>query len=165
MNAVWDLYAKRAGKPLWRLLADMSPAEIVGLVDWRYIDDALSPDDARAMLERLESTKGAPDRGAAARRLPGVHDVGRLTGYDDAKIRRLCREALADGWTMFKLKVGAASNNRSPADAELVPRNGRTDELTVELFDQRLGQRRNGMTQAGQAVQPVLEPERPAAEQ
>ena len=107
VNAVWDLAAKRAGKPLWKLLVDMSPADLVALVDFRYLTDALTPDDALAMLERLAATRG--DREAALRRdgyAAYTTSVGWL-GYDDAKIRRLCREALADGWTRFKLKVGA----------------------------------------------------------
>jgi len=107
VNAVWDLFAKRAGKPLWRLLVDMSPAEIVDLVDFRYIDDALSPDDARAMLERLEPTKSARIEELLRDGYPAYTTSVGWLGYDDAKIRRLCREALAEGWTMFKLKVGA----------------------------------------------------------
>jgi L-fuconate dehydratase len=107
VNAVWDLFAKRAGKPLWRLLVDMSPAEIVDLVDFRYIDDALSPDDARAMLERLESTKSARIEELLRDGYPAYTTSVGWLGYDDAKIRRLCREALAENWTMFKLKVGA----------------------------------------------------------
>jgi L-fuconate dehydratase len=107
VNAVWDLAAKRAGKPLWKLLVDMSPAELVALVDFRYLTDAMTPDDALAMLERLAATRG--DREAELRRdgyVAYTTSVGWL-GYDDDKIRRLCREALADGWTRFKLKVGA----------------------------------------------------------
>jgi L-fuconate dehydratase len=107
VNAVWDLFAKTAGKPLWKLICDMTPEEQVALVDFRYISDALTP--ARA-VERLHSL--APSR--AAREAELMRDgypayatsIGWL-GYDDAKIRRLCREALAEGWTAFKLKVGA----------------------------------------------------------
>ncbi len=107
VNAAWDLVAKRAGKPLWKLLIDMTPAEIVALVDFRYLTDALTPADALALLE-----SAAPGR--AEREAELVRDgypayttsVGWL-GYDDDKIRRLCREALADGWERFKLKVGA----------------------------------------------------------
>jgi L-fuconate dehydratase len=107
VNAAWDLVAKRAGKPVWELLAEMSPEQIVGLVDFRYLTDALTPDQALAILHsRLP--------GRAERRAELLRDgypayttsVGWL-GYDDAKIRRLCRAALADGWTRFKLKVGA----------------------------------------------------------
>ena len=107
VNAVWDLRAKRAGRPLWDLLASMTPAEIVELVDFRYLTDALTPGEALAILERLAPTR-------AERRAQLLRDgypayttsVGWL-GYSDDKIRRLCREALADGWTRFKMKVGA----------------------------------------------------------
>jgi L-fuconate dehydratase len=107
VNAAWDLFAKRAGKPLWRLLVDMTPAEIVGLVDFRYIADALSPDEALALLNRSASTK--EERVAELQRdgYPAYTTSVGWLGYDDAKIRRLCREALADGWTRFKVKVGA----------------------------------------------------------
>jgi L-fuconate dehydratase len=106
VNAAWDLFAKREGKPLWKLLADMTPDEIVDLVDFRYLTDALSRTEALDLLGRL-----APTRLDRATELE--HDgypayttsVGWL-GYPDDKIRRLCREALAEGWTKFKLKVG-----------------------------------------------------------
>ncbi len=107
VNAVWDLFAKATGKPLWKLVADMAPEEIVALVDFRYISDALSPERA---LERLRAL--APDRAQreAELRREGypayTTSVGWL-GYDDDKIRGLCRTALAEGWTRFKLKVGA----------------------------------------------------------
>ena len=107
INAVWDLYAKRAGKPLWRLLAEMTPAEIVALVDFRYISDALSPAQALAMLEALAPTRAARIDELVRDGYPAYTTSAGWLGYDDAKIRRLCREALADGWSMFKLKVGA----------------------------------------------------------
>jgi L-fuconate dehydratase len=107
VNAMWDLYAKKAGKPLWKLIVDMTPEELVALVDFRYISDALPPERA---LDRLRSL--APSRATreAELRRDGypayTTSVGWL-GYEDDKIRRLCREALAEGWTRFKLKVGA----------------------------------------------------------
>ena len=107
VNAAWDLFAKTAGKPLWKLIVDMTPEELVALVDFRYISDALPPERA---LDRLRSL--APSRAAreAELRRDGypayTTSVGWL-GYDDDKIRRLCHEALAEGWTRFKLKVGA----------------------------------------------------------
>jgi len=107
VNAVWDLFAKTAGKPLWKLVVDMPPEEIVGLIDFRYISDALSPERA---LERLQSlAPSRPDREAELRRdgYPAYTTSVGWLGYDDDKIRRLCREALAEGWTRFKLKVGA----------------------------------------------------------
>ena len=107
VNAVWDLYAKRAGKPLWKLLVDMTPEELVALVDFRYISDALTPEQALDRLRALAPTR--PEREAELRRdgYPAYTTSVGWLGYPDDKIRRLCREALADGWTRFKLKVGA----------------------------------------------------------
>ena len=107
VNAVWDLFAKTEGKPLWKLLVDMTPEELVALVDFRYISDALPPERA---LERLRALAPRRAQREAELRRDGypayTTSVGWL-GYDDDKIRRLCREALAEGWTRFKLKVGA----------------------------------------------------------
>jgi L-fuconate dehydratase len=107
VNAVWDLVAKRAGKPVWQLLSEMSPEEIVALVDFRYLTDALTPEQALAILR--EALPGRDERRAELLRdgYPAYTTSVGWLGYDDAKIRRLCREALADGWTRFKLKVGA----------------------------------------------------------
>jgi L-fuconate dehydratase len=107
VNAVWDLFAKRAGKPLWRLLVEMSPAELVDLVDFRYISDAITPAQALEMLERLAPKRAARTDELVRDGYPAYTTSVGWLGYDDAKIRRLCREALAAGWTMFKLKVGA----------------------------------------------------------
>ncbi len=107
VNAVWDLFAKTEGKPLWKLLVDMTPDELVALVDFRYITDALPPERA---LERLRAlTPRRAEREAELRRdgYPAYTTSVGWLGYDDDKIRRLCREALAEGWTAFKLKVGA----------------------------------------------------------
>ncbi len=113
VNAVWDLQAKRAGKPLWKLLADMSPRDIVRCIDFRYITDALTPDEAIELLER--QAPGRSDRERILRQdgFPAYTTSAGWIGYTDDQIRRLCREALADGWTHFKVKVGAA-----PADDE-----------------------------------------------
>jgi L-fuconate dehydratase len=107
VNAVWDLYAKTAGKPLWKLLVDMTPEELVALIDFRYIDDALPPERALERLRALAPTRA--EREAELRRdgYPAYTTSVGWLGYDDEKIRRLCREALAEGWTRFKLKVGA----------------------------------------------------------
>jgi L-fuconate dehydratase len=106
VNAAWDLFAKRERKPLWKLLADMTPAEIVGLVDFRYLTDALTEQQALDLLGRLAPTRD--DREAELRRngYPAYTTSVGWLGYPDDKIRRLCREALADGWTKFKVKVG-----------------------------------------------------------
>jgi L-fuconate dehydratase len=107
VNAVWDLFAKTQGKPLWKLLVDMTPDEIVGLIDFRYIADALPPERALERLRALAPRRA--EREAELRRdgYPAYTTSVGWLGYDDDKIRRLCREALADGWTRFKLKVGA----------------------------------------------------------
>ena len=108
VNALWDLWAKLAGQPLWKLLADMSPAEIVALVDWRYLTDALTPDEARRSLERLAPTRAAREAELRETGYPAYTTSVGWLGYSDDKIRRLCREALAAGFTRFKIKVGAS---------------------------------------------------------
>lgn len=107
VNAVWDLIAKIDEKPLWKVLADMSPEELVSVIDFQYVTDAITPDEA---LDRLRAL--APTRSERLERLRNngypayTTSVGWL-GYSDEKIRRLCREAVAEGWTHFKQKVGS----------------------------------------------------------
>lgn len=107
VNALWDLKAKRAGQPLWRLLASMTPEELVELVDFRYLTDALTPADALAILTAAEP--GRADREAELLRAgyPGYTTTPGWLGYDDAKLVRLSREAVAEGFDLIKLKVGA----------------------------------------------------------
>jgi len=107
VNAVWDLVAKRAGVPVWRYLTDLTPAEIVALVDWRYLTDALTPEAAVTMLEAASPGRADRIAGLEAKGFPAYTTSVGWLGYDDDKIRRLAREALADGWTRFKMKVGA----------------------------------------------------------
>jgi L-fuconate dehydratase len=106
VNALWDLYAKIAGKPLWKLLSDMSPAQIVELVDWRYLTDALTPEDARRALDKLAPTRAAREAELRETGYPAYTTSAGWLGYTDEKIRRLCREGLAAGFTRFKIKVG-----------------------------------------------------------
>ncbi len=106
VNAVWDLYAKAEGKPLWKLLADMSPAELVRCVDFRYITDAITPDEALAMLTEKAATKAAREAEMREHGYPAYTTSAGWLGYSDDKIRQLCRESLAEGWTDFKIKVG-----------------------------------------------------------
>jgi L-fuconate dehydratase len=106
VNAVWDLYAKSRGKPLWKLLADMSPRQLVDVVDFTFITDAITPDEAVDLLTAVAPTRGEREAHLRADGYPAyVTSVGWM-GYDDAKVERLCREALAEGWTSFKMKVG-----------------------------------------------------------
>jgi L-fuconate dehydratase len=107
VNALWDLWAKIERKPLWKLLSDMSPAQIVELVDWRYLTDALTPAEALSMLEKFAPSRAAREAEIRASGYPAYTTSAGWLGYSDEKIRRLCREALADGWTSFKVKVGA----------------------------------------------------------
>jgi L-fuconate dehydratase len=107
VNAVWDLWAKMMGKPLWRLIAEMPPAEIVRCIDFRYIEDALTPAEALHLLESQAGTKAERIAHLVAEGYPAYTTSAGWLGYDDAKITRLCQEALAEGWTHFKLKVGA----------------------------------------------------------
>jgi len=107
INAVWDLYARAEKKPLWQLLADLEPTQLLKAVDFRYIDDALTPDEALEILTAARSN-GQSER-LALLKAEGYSayttSVGWF-GYSEEKIRRLCKEALAEGWTHFKLKVG-----------------------------------------------------------
>ncbi|GAB1818816.1 enolase C-terminal domain-like protein [Herbidospora sp. RD11066] len=107
LNAAWDLAARRAGKPLWRLVADMSPEEIVAACDFRYLSDVLTPAEAVEMLARLHPTREERVAELAEHGYPAYTTSPGWLGYDDAKLRRLVREAVADGWTHVKLKVGA----------------------------------------------------------
>ncbi|GAA3023495.1 enolase C-terminal domain-like protein [Streptosporangium longisporum] len=107
VNAVWDLRAKREGKPLWRLLSEMSPREIVDLVDFRHIADVLPPERA---LELLESRVGGrAERTALIHRegVPAYTTSAGWLGYSDDKLRTLATEAVDAGWRHLKLKVGA----------------------------------------------------------
>ncbi|QNP74172.1 L-fuconate dehydratase [Streptomyces roseirectus] len=107
VNAVWDLAAKRAGKPLWRLLSDADPEWLVAQVDFRYLTDALTPAEALDLLHRgKEGAAGRRDH-LLARGYPAYTTSAGWLGYDDEKLARLAAEAVADGFTQIKLKVGA----------------------------------------------------------
>ena len=107
VNALWDLRAKIERKPLWKVLVDMTPAEIVEMVDWRYMTDALRPEEAEEMLGRLAPTRAQREAQVVRSGYPAYTTSVGWLGYPDEKIRRLCRQALAEGWTAFKVKVGA----------------------------------------------------------
>ncbi|MBE3012906.1 L-fuconate dehydratase [Microbispora sp. NEAU-D428] len=107
LNAAWDLAARRAGKPLWRLVADMTPEELVAACDFRYLSDVLTPAEAVEMLAALAPTREERIAELAEHGYPAYTTSPGWLGYDDGKLRRLCRQAVADGWTHVKLKVGA----------------------------------------------------------
>jgi len=106
INAVWDLWAKSVGKPVWKLVADLPPEQIVSLIDFRHIHDALTPEEALALLQRQVPTKAAREAQLRAEGYPAYTTSAGWLGYDDDKLRRLCREALAQGWNNIKIKVG-----------------------------------------------------------
>ncbi|RDV43138.1 fuconate dehydratase [Leifsonia sp. ku-ls] len=106
VNAFWDLKAKRAGLPLWQLLARMSPEELVALVDFRYLTDALTPEDALAVLRAAEPGRAAREAELLASGYPGYTTTPGWLGYSDDKLRRLAREAVEQGFSQIKLKVG-----------------------------------------------------------
>jgi L-fuconate dehydratase len=107
LNAVWDLAARRAGKPLWRLVAEMEPTELVAACDFRYLSDVLARDEALAMLEWLAPSRAERVDHLAQVGYPAYTSGPGWLGYSDDKLRRLCREAVADGWDAIKVKVGA----------------------------------------------------------
>jgi L-fuconate dehydratase len=106
VNAVWDLYAKTEGKPLWRLLADMTPEEVVRCIPFRYITDALTPHEALDILRSNAPERAERERLVLSRGIPAYTTSIGWLGYTDEKIRQMCRAAVADGWQHFKLKVG-----------------------------------------------------------
>lgn len=107
MNAVWDLAARAAGKPLWRLLSEMTPEQLVEAADLRYLSDALTRDEAVAMLTELEPTRAARIEQIIATGYPCYTTSAGWLGYSDDKLRRLCQEAVDSGYRHVKLKVGA----------------------------------------------------------
>ena len=106
VNAVWDLYGKAERKPVWKLLADMTPAQLVSCIDFHHITDALTRDEAIAILDRQAATKATREAELLKSGYPAYTTSVGWLGYSDEKIHRLCQEALAEGWTHFKVKVG-----------------------------------------------------------
>jgi len=106
INSVWDLYARAEQKPVWKLLAEMEPEQIIRAVNFRYITDALTPDEALELLKR--SSFGKEERLTLLEHegYPAYTTSVGWYGFSDDRVRELCHEAIADGWTHFKLKVG-----------------------------------------------------------
>lgn len=111
MNAMWDLAARVAGKPLWRLLADMTPDELVDVADLRYLSDVLTREEAVAMLEEMRPGRAGRIRDLEERGgYPCYTTSAGWLGYSDDKLRRLLKEAVDQGYRHVKLKVGADLN-------------------------------------------------------
>jgi L-fuconate dehydratase len=107
INAIWDLWAKFVGKPVWKLLVDMTPEELVRCLDFTYVTDALTPEEALALLRRQTATKPQREAQMLEQGYPGYTTAAGWLGYSEEKMRQLARDAVAAGWTHFKQKVGA----------------------------------------------------------
>lgn len=109
VNALWDLWAKSLGKPVWRIVADMTPEEFVRCIDFRYITDAITPEEALAMLKAEEAGKAARIADAGkSRAVPAYTTSAGWLGYGKDKTKRLLQETLDQGYRHFKLKVGTS---------------------------------------------------------
>ncbi|MCG6154306.1 enolase C-terminal domain-like protein [Rubinisphaera margarita] len=106
VNAVWDLWAKSTGKPLWKLVADFSPEEFVRCIDFRYLTDVVTPEAALERLRKLKATQ--PERLSRLQQqgYPAYTTSAGWLGYSDERLRELCRLRLSEGWEVFKIKVG-----------------------------------------------------------
>ncbi|XP_075388666.1 mitochondrial enolase superfamily member 1 [Tenrec ecaudatus] len=107
LNALWDLWAKQEGKPLWKLLVDMDPKVLVSCMDFRYISDALTEQEAYEMLQKGRVGSREREAQMLAQGYPAYTTSCAWLGYADDALKQLCSRALQDGWTRFKVKVGA----------------------------------------------------------
>ncbi|MEU4522415.1 enolase C-terminal domain-like protein [Amycolatopsis sp. NPDC024027] len=107
VNAAWDLRGRREGKPVWRLLAELPPEELVDLVDFRYLRDALTRDEALGILRRAEPGRAARQAELLESGFPAYTTTPGWLGYSPEKLAALAKEAVEDGFTQIKLKVGA----------------------------------------------------------
>lgn len=107
VNAVWDLYAKAEKKPLWKLIGDMTPEQFISCIDFTYLTDVITPEEGLQILKQLEDTKQERIDYLLKNGYPAYTTSAGWLGYTDEKIRKLCREAKAEGWNYLKMKVGA----------------------------------------------------------
>ncbi|XP_007487702.1 mitochondrial enolase superfamily member 1 isoform X2 [Monodelphis domestica] len=107
LNALWDLWAKQEGKPLWKLLVDMDPKQLLSCIDFRYITDALTEEEAYEILQKGSIGKKEREKQMLEHGYPAYTTSCAWLGYSDQQLKQLCSEALKEGWTRFKVKVGA----------------------------------------------------------
>jgi L-fuconate dehydratase len=106
VNAVWDLLAKEAGKPVWRYVADMTPEQLVSIIDFRYLTDAITPEEALAIFRKAEAGKSARIATLEAEGYKCYTTSAGWLGYSNEKLTRLATEAVESGFTHIKMKVG-----------------------------------------------------------
>jgi len=135
VNAVWDLYAKVEGKPLWKLLTDMTPEQLVASIDFRYIEDVLTPAQAIHLLEQRRSSRAGREAEMLRDGFPAYTTSAGWLGYEDEKIRSLAQAAVDAGFSHFKLKVGG---------------NPRSDLRRARLLRETIGPARKLMLDANQ---------------
>jgi len=111
VNAVWDLYAKVEKKPLWKLISDMSPEQLISCIDFTYITDAITKDEAFEILKKNHKSKKERIEYLLENGYPAYTTSAGWLGYSDEKIRQLCKEAKKAGWKMLKMKVGSDLKN------------------------------------------------------
>lgn len=105
-NAVWDLWARAMKKPVWKLVADLTPAEFISTIDFRHVTDVLAPAEALSMLEELASGKAAREKVLLAEGYPAYTTSAGWLGYSDKELRALCRQSVEEDWSGLKIKVG-----------------------------------------------------------
>ncbi|MEM7311573.1 MAG: L-fuconate dehydratase [Planctomycetota bacterium] len=108
VNAIWDLWAKVEGKPVWKLLTDMPAEQLVDCIDFRYMSDVLTRDQALEIVKSNDATRDQREQQLLESGFPAYTTSAGWLGYSDEKVKRLCEEGLAEGWRHFKLKVGAS---------------------------------------------------------
>jgi L-fuconate dehydratase len=106
VNALWDLWAKTEGKPVWKMLVDMAPEQLIRCLDFSYVRDALTPEEAIGLLREKLPTVAQREAEMRENGFPGYTTAAGWLGYSEEKLRALAREAVAAGWTHFKQKVG-----------------------------------------------------------
>ena len=108
VNALWDLWAKVLNKPVWRIVADMTPEEYVRCIDFRYITDAITPEEAIALLKEVEGGKAERIKEAEqSKAVPAYTTSAGWLGYGEEKLKALLKQSVEQGYKHFKLKVGA----------------------------------------------------------
>lgn len=108
VNSLWDLLGKMEGKPVWQLLTDMTPEQIISLVDFKYIEDCITKEEALALLQEKQATADERKAKLLSKGLPAYTTAAGWLGYSDQKVKNLCQKFMDEGFTAFKMKVGVS---------------------------------------------------------